>query len=166
MGGFKMEGFLKEDKEFKLWWLMNRTRDAMFKVRARELRKSDISVRQAGALLVIKVLGDRAILADVARWLFKEQHSVCGLISRMEKDGLVKRFKDLEKKNLVRVEMTEKGRQACEDSLKRDAIHHVISALSEEERKQFGSCLMKLRSKALEDLSVDTSVIDNLPPWP
>ena len=118
----------------------------MFKVRTRELRETDLSVRQAGALLVIKVLGGRAILADIARWMFKEPHSVSGLINRMEEEGLVKRVKDLEKKNLVRVEITEKGQQAYEYSVKREALHRVMSSLSEEERDQFGSCLMKLRN--------------------
>lgn len=161
-----MYKYLEKDKEFKLWWLFNRTRDAMFKVRTRELRKAGISVRKAGALLIIKVLGDRAILSEIARWMFKEPHSVSGLVNRMEEEGLVKRVKDLEKKNLVRVEMTEKGQQAYEYSVERETLHRVMSALSEEERDQFGSCLVKLRNKALEDLATDTRIIDNLPPWP
>ena len=161
-----MYKYLEKDKEFKLWWLLNRTRDAMFKVRTRELRKADLSVRQSGALLIIKTLGGRAILSEIARWMFKEPHSVSGLITRMEEEGLVKRVKDLEKKNLVRVEITEKGQQAYEHSVKREALHRVMSSLSEEERDQFGSCLVKLRNKALEDLATDTRMIDNLPPWP
>jgi len=161
-----MYKYLEKDKEFKLWWLLNRTRDAMFKVRTRELRKAGISVRKAGALLIIKVLGNRAILSEIARWMFKEPHSVSGLINRMEEEGLVKRVKDLEKKNLVRVEITEKGQQAYEYSVKREALHRIISALSEEERDQFGSCLVKLRNKALTDLATDTRIIDNLSPWP
>ena len=68
----------------------------------------------------------------------------------MEKQGLVRKVKDLDRKNLVRVVLTEKGREAYYHSTKRESIHQIMSFLSEEERQQLRHCLQTLRDKARE----------------
>jgi DNA-binding MarR family transcriptional regulator len=67
----------------------------------------------------------------------------------MEKQGLVRRVKDLSRKNMVRVELTEKGHEACNRSAKRESMYKILSSLSDEERQQLCLYLRKLRDKAL-----------------
>lgn len=69
----------------------------------------------------------------------------------MEKAGLVKRVKDLDRKNQIRVAVTEKGRRAYNQA-GRQTIHQTFSCLSEEERKQLRSYLDRLLDKAIEVL--------------
>jgi DNA-binding MarR family transcriptional regulator len=70
----------------------------------------------------------------------------------MERKGLVKRAKDLEKKNLVRIALTEKGQRVYAQSTKRESIHQIMSFMSEEKCEQMSECLGELRDKALEYL--------------
>ena len=148
-------------EDFRLWVLLRRTRRAIHKARERELRKADISTINFGVLSVIQAIGNRPTLAEISRWLLRESHSISELIGRMEKGGLVRRVRDLEKKNLVRIEITEKGQQVYNRSAKRTVIHRIMSSLSEEEQRQLDSCLNKLRDRAYKELGLDKK-----PPWP
>ena len=78
----------------------------------------------------------------------------------MEKAGLVKKSKDLPKKNMVRITITERGQQAYKKSLEAGSISRIMSALSEEKHQQLRSCLEALREKGITEIGVD---IDELP---
>jgi DNA-binding MarR family transcriptional regulator len=72
----------------------------------------------------------------------------------MKETGLVNKVKDLEKKNLIRIELTSKGRKAYKQALTRESIHKVMSCLSEEERRQLDMLLEKLCRKTVEELGL------------
>ncbi len=72
----------------------------------------------------------------------------------MEKQGLVKKVKDLKQKNRVRILLTEKGIKASHQAIKREKISRIVSCLTEEERRQLRLCCRKLYSKALEELGM------------
>lgn len=149
------------DKDFELSVLLNITSDAILRARDKELSKHGISSIEAGVLFIVQAVGDRTIPAEISRWIFREQHTVSALLSRMVKKGLIRKTKDLEKKNLVRVSLTDKGKQAYENSLGRESIHQIMSALSEEERQQLSLSLRTLRDKAFEALRIEYK-----PPFP
>lgn len=149
-----MERLLPMDEDYYLWLLLVQTRRAVLKVREKELRRYDIRAPQSGVLFAIQLTGDGATPGQIARLLFREHHTVWELLGRMANHGLVRKVKDLDRKNLVRVVLTEKGRQAYYQSLKRESIHKVFSSLSGEQRRQLRSCLETLRHKALEELSL------------
>jgi DNA-binding MarR family transcriptional regulator len=79
----------------------------------------------------------------------------------MARRGLVKKVKDLDRKNLVRVVMTEKGKKTYDLSTKRGPIHRIMSSLEEEEKKAFRDSLEKLLIKARKEIGLDR---DELPP--
>ncbi len=143
------------DPDYKLWVLLHQTRDAIRKARERDLRQVGISFIQAGVLACVKSLGNSATPANLSRWLLRERHTISELINRMVKEGLVRKVKDLDKKNLVRVALTDKGEQAYENSIKRESIHKIMSSLSEEEHRQLNLCLRKLLDKTLKELGID-----------
>jgi len=142
------------DEDYGLWLLLILVRDAIRRARQEELRQFGITVSQAGVLFHVLTLGDRATPAEIARCLFKKPHGISTLVSRMEKEGLVRKVKDLDRKNLIRVEMTDKGQQAQRHAVKRSVIHHIMSSLSEEERQQLSSCLKKLLGRAFGELGL------------
>lgn len=148
--GTRMNSLLSTDQDYNLWVLMRQTRDAMTKAREKELEKYGISSIQAAVLFTVQAIGMEATPAEISRRLVREPHSVSGLLSRMEKQGLIKRVKDLPKRNMVRVEMTEKGEAAYELSTKRVTMHEIIAVLSEEEKRRLWDDLQKLRDRALK----------------
>jgi DNA-binding MarR family transcriptional regulator len=79
----------------------------------------------------------------------------------MAKRGLVKKVKDLDRKNLVRVVMTEKGKKTYELSTKRGPIHRIMNTLEPAEKKEFREQLVKLLAKARKEIGLDR---DELPP--
>ncbi len=141
---------LSGDQDYNLWVLMRQTRDGMMKAREKELGKYGISSIQAALLFTIQAIGDDATPAEISRRLVREPHSVSGLLSRMEKQGLVRRVKDLPKRNMVRVVMTDKGKKTYEQSTKRTMMHEVFANLTEREKKDLWDILEKLRSRSLK----------------
>ncbi|MBI4284999.1 MAG: winged helix DNA-binding protein [Chloroflexi bacterium] len=140
-----------EDELYDLWILLSRTRHAFYRARQKELAQYGISVREAGVLYVIDMLGQKATPTEIARWFIQEPHSVSELVSRMEKRDLVRKAKDLARRNLVRVELTDKGKEALRYSLKRETVHSIMAALSASERHQLAGYLKTIRDKALEE---------------
>ena len=127
----------------------------MVKARDKELRNTGISHVQRSVLFSVNIIGNKATPAELARWLFREPHSMSELLSRMEKAGLIKKVKDLEKKNLVRIVLTDKGCEAYKLSTRHDSINNILSCLSPEELQQFGEYLHRIRGKALSELGIE-----------
>jgi len=141
-------------ENYVLWTLLHQTSDAMLRAWQKELNLIGITTEQAAALFVIQAIQGPATPAEISRWLFRQPHTVFGLLNRMEKDGLVTQTKDLERKNLVRVALTPKGRQCYDASTKREVISRIFSFLSKEQRRMLASYLEVLRNKALEELTI------------
>ena len=143
---------------FKLWWLLFRARESMARARRKELEPAGISNREAAILWLIDVLGPKATIGRISYLAFREHHSISAHISRMEKDGLVRKVKSSDGRS-IQVLMTEKGVDAHTYALKRISVHDIMSVLSEEEKQQLFSILHKLRDKALGRLKYATKSI-------
>jgi DNA-binding MarR family transcriptional regulator len=70
----------------------------------------------------------------------------------MEKHGLVKRTRDLARKNMVRITLTEKGEKAYKQQSEMRAVSKILSTLSPEECNKLGASLRKLRDEAVKEL--------------
>ena len=150
-----------DDKDYNLWVMLEQARTAMGTARDKELYHYKISFMKAAVLFIVDAIGNEATPAEISRWILRRSHSVSGLLDRMEKDGLIKKTKDLPRRNLVRVTLTDKGRQSLKDSMKRESIHNVMAILSESEYKQLYSLLEKVRDKALKEAGISPT-----PPFP
>lgn len=156
-----MTNSLSANKDFTLWVLLLQAKDMVFKVREKELSQYSLSPEQAAVLFIIQTIGETATPADISRWLLRKHHTVSGVLSRMEKKGLLRRTKDLARKNMIRVTLTEKGRQAYYQASRMESIYDIMSSLSEEEHQQLSSYLQTLRARALKELGMDQK-----PPFP
>lgn len=142
-------------QDFELFVLLTQVGNAALKLRERELRQSHLSVAQAGILRLVRAIQDKATPAEISRWTMREDHSVSGILDRMEKEGLVKRVADPNRKKGVRVALMGKGEQAyLEASKLRGTMTSIFTGLSDEERKQLRSALIKVREEALKELKV------------
>ena len=130
-----MNNYVLEDRDFTSWVTLARTRDAIFKNRVKEFKKYNLSARQSSVLMVLNALDESPTPAEVSRWVFREPHSISDFLKRMERNGLVKRVKDLDRKNMMRVVLTEKGREAIHNARKMESIHKIMSSLTKEEHQ-------------------------------
>ncbi len=152
--------FSSEDEDQDLWLLLTHTRYAIFRARELELQRYGITPEQVSLLFVVKAKDNRATPAELSRYLLRQPHTESALVDRMAKKGLVKKVKDLERKNLVRVAITEKGQKAFEQSAKRGPIHRIMGELSPEEKRKFRKYLETIYAKARQEIGMDR---DRLP---
>jgi DNA-binding MarR family transcriptional regulator len=134
------------------WQLLSWTSRAVGKARHKELSEFGVSGDATSVMFSIVHLGKEATPSAIARLLIVEPHSVSQLLTRMEEDDLVRRVHDLEFKNLVRIELTEEGKEIYRQSLRRRSIKKMMSVLTAEERVQLWSSLAKLREAALKQI--------------
>ena len=148
-------------KLYHLWILMAQTVDVAMKLRERELRQYNISRRESAILYLIHATNNHITPATISRYLARKSHSISELLNRMEKKGLVTRVSDLDKKNLVRIAMTEKGKQAYSCSTRIESFNEISGSLSDEEYKQLELILKQIRDKGLESIGLSHRSI-----WP
>jgi DNA-binding MarR family transcriptional regulator len=141
------------DESYTLWLLLSQTRSALFKARHKRVGKY-IHFNLAAALVTVWALNGKATPAVLSRRLFLEPHSVSGLVIRMENKGLIRKKRDKKRENVVRISITEKGRQFCRQAVQPEFIHDIMFSLSEEQRKQLRACLRILYEKALQELGL------------
>jgi len=136
---------------------LHETSHAITRLRDRELRQVNVTRIQTALLFTIKAIKDGpATPAEISRRLFREEQTVSVALRQMERKGLVARVRDLERKNMVRVVLTEKGEEALTRGMtRREVIVDIMSRLADEEQDALGELLEKLRGIALAKLGVD-----------
>jgi len=138
--------------KLELWALLNQAVTAMSRVADIELSQVGISMIQAAVLFFVKNAKEPVTPSQISRWLFREPHTVSQLLMRMEKHGLVKRTKDLDSKNMVRITLTDKGEQAYQQQTEVRVISKILSSLSPEECDKLGALIKILRDEAIKEL--------------
>jgi DNA-binding MarR family transcriptional regulator len=141
------------DEYFKLWILIAQNRDAILRARERDYARYGISNERRSVLYAIQNNGGRSTPVEIARGLFRELHSITEMLKRMEKDGLIARYKGTGRSK-VEVGMTEKGLDIFRQSLHNQTDERIFSVLTNAEREQLASTLFKLRSSVLQDLGI------------
>lgn len=144
-----------KDQDLASWIFLSKTRDAIFKNRIKELQKYNISAEQSSVLIVLEALDERATPAEISKWVFREPHSVSDFLKKMERDGFLIRVKDLDRKNMLRIKLTEKGYKAIPKVKKMESVHKIMSSLSKEEKRKLIVILKKLWNSSLEELGID-----------
>jgi DNA-binding MarR family transcriptional regulator len=148
----KIKLFSDGDEYQDLYLMFSHARYLSFRAREKELRKYHLTPEQAHILFIIKSLKEEASPIRIASLIFRERHSVSTLVQRMEKKGLIKKTKDLERKNMVRVSLTKKGETSYALSTKRDSTHHIMGVLNKTERGQFLGFLRRIMARSQQEL--------------
>jgi DNA-binding MarR family transcriptional regulator len=142
------------DQYYRLWLLLAQTKSALFKAREKELGQY-IHHNQAMTLVFIAAHNGKATPSMISRILSLEVQSVSGLVNRMEKKGLVIRSRDPERKNVIRLSLTEQGQEMVQKVRQLDFIKATMSQLSDEQQKQLRTCLSVLLDHALKELGLE-----------
>jgi len=142
----------------KLWILLHRARDLVYKAREKDLRQHGITSRQSAMLFHIIELGGNTTPAEISRVSMRAHNTVSSNLYLMEKRGLVNTTKNLDNKGMISVTMTEKGKQVYKQAMKMESIKNIMSCLSKKESQQLSLILMKLNNRALEELHIKASL--------
>ena len=142
------------DINLQLYGRLNRMYNAVLEVLKGELASifGGYTVMPIAYAVVhcIQNLGGVATPSEICRLLSRKHNSVSQLLTRMEKAGLITKTRDPEKKNMVRVRLTEKGLEVYNKTRASETAYEMFSVLSDEERQQFEEYVERISDKAFE----------------
>jgi DNA-binding MarR family transcriptional regulator len=141
-----MENQTPSDPNFKLLLLFTSIHHKMVALREKELNPYNISTSQLRLLRIIESLGAKAILSAVAKIAERKIDVISRQAATMENDGLITRITK-PKSRLLRLELTEKGKELLKAIHSSQGLNEVLSVLSEKEREQMSSALKRILTK-------------------
>ncbi len=153
---------IKADKDYTLLTSLLQVADLFVKIRERELLPQNLSATAAEILFLVEAMGKDVTPAKITRMLLREPHSISGILIRMEKHGLLKRTKNMERKNLIRITLTARGENALKQAMKKSGTTHVLARLSAEQQRQLKTTLTALKEAGMKELHLGPKVL----PWP
>ena len=137
-----------------LCFLLFGTSDKVRAVISRELRKLGLTFAQAAVLHTLASSPGPLSEIEIARRLFRESHTIVGLVHRMTEKGLVEKKRG-PKGNVTQVTMTSKGRELyrlATSSNMVSSMSRVMSALPIESYEGLAASLLLIRTGAIEEL--------------
>ena len=139
------------------WVLLSQTWSAAYKAMERRLAGGGLTPEKLDALWACRAYPGPLIPAELSRVLFRENQTISGLVSRMEREGLVKRVPKGKGQPFTEIQITAKGEELCRPGIEvaMALIARVMSALSPEELEQLQELLRKLRQNTLEELEIE-----------
>ena len=138
---------------YPLWVALTRTHYYLRKLREKELKKMGLSVAQSTVLAIIhrsESADFDPTPAEIAKQLLKAPSTTTELIDRMVDQGMVKKVQDLDRKNMVRVEMTELGSKLYDKSIEVEYFSKIFSKLTPKRRQRLISYLNTLIESATD----------------
>jgi DNA-binding MarR family transcriptional regulator len=138
------------DLDYELYGLLIMTTELILKARQKELNEYNMDTARSGVLIAVASLGNQATPVAIGKQLFRARHSISELLSRAEKDGLVEKKWDLERKNGVRVVFTPKGQEIAQKVGTGKVLRKIMSSLSRTEHDDLKSLLHRLIAEAVK----------------
>ena len=139
-------------EHYLLWVAITRTHYFLRKLREKELKKMGLSVAQSTVLAIIHRTRDvdtDATPAEISKQLLRAPSTTTELVDRMVDQGLVRKVQDLERKNMVRVEMTELGEKLYAKSVKVEYFSKIFAKLTPRRRHSLIEYLNALGDEAM-----------------
>ena len=134
------------------WWEMSVTSLILQRAWGMELGQIGLTVPQALVLTMVAGTTEPITPMKLSKLLHREPHTISALLSRMEVQGLVKKERNLERGNWVRVTLTKKGKEAYERLVLARRVRNVTECLSKQELDSLNKMNRKLRAKGVEML--------------
>src|SRR5512136_1820947 len=122
--------------------------------RAWEMELSQVGLSVPQTLVLIMVAGSPEPITPMrlSKMLHREPHTISALLTRMEAQGLVRKERNLERGNSVRVTLTKKGKEAYERQVGARSVRNVTECLSKQELDALNKMNRKLRAKGIDIL--------------
>lgn len=128
------------------WRQLYLTYSVIFKALERSIAAKHVTLPQAMALSTIKNGEGPMTPSRLAQYLTQETQSVTGLIDRMEKQGWVRRVRDLKDRRAIRLELTDAGAAKLDETIRpgADVTTLLFSSLDEKQIEQVTSLLQQV----------------------
>jgi len=150
---------IKADKDYTLLTTLLQVSDLLFKIRERELLPQNLSATAAEILFLVDAMGENVTPAKITRMLLREPHSVSGILMRMETHGFIKRTKNMERKNYIRITLTAKGEKALKQVMKLERTTDILARLSAEQQRQLKTTLTALKEAGKKELRLSPKAL-------
>ena len=128
--------------------LLLRQVNSIIKRRGREiLDEFDITPPQFVALQILTKQGSLTI-GELGQELYLACSTITDLVDRMERNGLVARFRDDEDRRVVRIKVKEKGHRLINEVIeaRREYLRRVLSDISSEDQEKMKYALEQLNN--------------------
>ncbi len=150
---------IKADKDYTLLTQLLQVADIFVKIRERELLPQNLSATAAEILFLVDAMGEGVTPAKITRMILREPHSISGILKRMETHGLIKRTKDMERKNRIRITLTAKGEKTLKQIVKLEGTTGILSKLTVAQQKQLKASLTALKEAGKKELHLSPKAL-------
>jgi DNA-binding MarR family transcriptional regulator len=131
------------------WWEMSVTSLVLQRAWQMELGQIGLTVPQSLVLITVAGSPEPITPMKLSKMLHREPHTISALLTRMEAQGLVKKERNLERGNWVRVTLTRKGKEAYQRQVGARRVRNVTECLSKQELESLNKMNRKLRAKGI-----------------
>ena len=128
--------------------LIKQINDELEKQANNSLRSDGLTMAQVGVLLALNWIEEKQLtFKELEKTIHVAQSTTAGLISRLERKGLVECFGSAEDRRIKVVRLSEAGAQCCQmaDQRMEATERELLSALTPAEREIFAMLLRKVR---------------------
>jgi DNA-binding MarR family transcriptional regulator len=146
----KTAGSLQLSEDEKTLERIFRTLGALYRLRELELNRLGLSLLEAAVLYFVKTSSYPLTCAQISRMIHRPPHTVSVLLNRLEKRGLAIRSRDPDRKNWVRVSLTERGEAILHRQLSESESRNITARLSREDLAVLNTVLRQLHDAATE----------------
>jgi DNA-binding MarR family transcriptional regulator len=150
---------IKADRDYILLTQFMQVADIFFKVRERELLPQNLSATAAEILFLVDAVGENVTPAKITRLVLREPHTISGILVRMETHGLIKRTRDMERRNHIRITLTAKGDKALKQAMKLEGTTGILTRLSTVQQKQLKATLTVLKEAGMKELRLSSKAL-------
>ncbi len=139
------------------WRQLYLTYSVIFKSIERSIAHTGVTLPQAMALNTIRYGEGPMTPSRLAQQLMQETQSVTGLIDRMERQGWVRRVRDLSDRRAIRLELTEEGGRKLDETVRpgREMTERMFVRLSEKQTQELTDLLSQVYTGAIEQAVPD-----------
>lgn len=126
--------------------LIKQLHDSLEKQANNDLRAKDLTMMQVSVLQALQRAEEKRLpMKQLERYFQIAQSTVAGIVSRLERKGLVEARGDAADKRVKLVQITKAGEAFCEEASAqmRKAEARLVDGFSDEERAQFNALLFK-----------------------
>jgi len=142
------------DPVFAAWIQLGRTYRICNRILEQELLKVNLTPSYLFVLWTCDDYDGPLTAAELSRLSVREMHTFSGVLTRMERDGLITRTPKRKGQPLRAIQLTAKGEALLRPGKRAllAVVAHGLSSLSEEEVEQFRKLLQKVQQKGIERL--------------
>ncbi len=135
--------------EFRIWRYLDHTRYMIFRLREKELARVGLTPEQAHVLDIVQKAGGSTTINSIVKATQRQHNSTSTLVTRMTRQGLVRKTRTRRDRRAYRITITEKG-LAMFEKMPRESVDQAFSFLAAEEKEKLLFIMDRVLSNVYE----------------